>query len=354
MKRVIINILFLLPMLLSAADHYGQVAIRGKYDTDQAKEALSKKFFNSDFWRMPTDTSGVCYFYNKKDARKTARIKVVPVYKVIRSGDQVIFDADFTVYVGLLFKDNSFLSGFNVWANQSSKKREQEIVLVEDPPPGFLNYVEKNGVGYVLADNAFLVFEDGIGKAWNYRTKSYQPYLPTKSEKGNEIKNEIDSQQELTQAVHTIEYLLKQNPFRDQWLLKYQGKNDTIVIYGTERIPDTELYRNWVEFKGKRYSLEYGGFKWVYNSNHDMLVSYLPDSGLIDDGKTKTDFRIVKEKAGRNFKFIDSSSSRKLLTAQYTKKNSEDYLAIQINADRHLGLLELTATLVFWEMWMKK
>jgi len=37
----------------------------------------------------------------------------------------------------------------------------------------------------------------------------------------------------------------------------------------------------------------------VYNSNHDMLVSYLPDSGLIDDGKTKTDFRIVKEKAGR-------------------------------------------------------
>jgi len=49
------------------------------------------------------------------------------------------------------------------------------------------------------------------------------------------------------------------------------------------------------------------------------------------------------------FKFIDSSSSRKLLTAQYTKKNSEDYLAIQINADRHFRLLELTATLVFWK-----
>jgi hypothetical protein len=353
MKRIPITILLLLPILLSATGHYGQSIIRGKYKADQAKEILTKEFFKGDFWLMPTDTAGVCYFHNKKDARKTAQIRVVPVYKAIRSESQLILEPDYTVYVGLLFKHDSFLSAFNVWKNQSSQKHEQEIVLVGNPPPGFSDYSQKDNAGYVLADNAFLIFENGISKAWNYKTRSYEVYLPSEPENENVIITKAQSNYGSTQSV-TIRYLLKKSARGGEWLLKYETKDDTITLNSTERIPDTELYRNWIEFKGKRYSLEYGGFRWIYNSNHDILVSYLPDSGLIDEDKTKTDFKIVKSKTGTSFKFIDSSKGNELLRAQYMKQGTEDHLVIQLQTDRHADLLELTAALIFWEMWMKK
>lgn len=355
MKHVRISIVLLLPILLLSKVHYGQGAYREKYDADQAREILAKEFFKGDFWLMPTDTVDVCHFHSKKDARKTGHIKVVPVYKTMRSEPQLILEPDYNVYVGLLFKRDSFLSAFNVWGNQSSKKREQEIVLVENPPPGFLDYAEKSSVGYVLADNVFLIFEDGLCKAWNYQTRSYEVYLPAEIEKENVIATNVQPNYKLTQSVN-IKYLLKKGTRGDEWSLKYETKGDTITLSATSRIADTELYRNWIEFKGKRYSLEYGGFRWVYDSNHDILVSYLPDSGLIDEieGEPKMDFKIVKSKTGASFKFIDSSNQKDLLAAQYIKLGSEDYLTIELQTEHHANLLELTAALFFWEMWIKK
>jgi hypothetical protein len=171
-----------------------------------------------------------------------------------------------------------------------------------------------------------------------------------------EINDKNRNRKTSPQTVFTVEYLLKKNENDQRWLFQFQSVGDTITINSKEQIPDTELFRNQIIFQGKKYSLEYGGFRFIYDSDHEILVSYLPDSGLINDNKSKinTDFKITKGKKGADFKFMDSSTNAILVEGQCVKRNTDDYLVLHINTTHHLDLLKLTSVLMFWEMWMKQ
>jgi len=351
-KRIYIS---LLAMVMCAIGLSGQPLSVPNYDSAKAKRVLYREFSKGDFWLMPTDTSGVCFFSSKKEASKLARIKVVPTYKVIKSDNRLVLIPDYTVYVGLLFKLESFLGVLNVWKNQTSKRNELEIALVDDPPPGFLQYTAMDSAGYVLDDNAFLIFENGIGKTWSHVSQSYVTYLPDERKEDPAL-SKVSPETILASPLDSVKYRIRRNIEDSEWLLKFQSKNDTIVVSITERIPTTELFRNWVVFKDNKYSLEYGGFRWIYNSNHDILVSYLPESGSIDDllSDSHTDFEIVELKTGTGFKFIESSTNTELLTARYIKTGVDEYLMLNLRIWQHSELLQLTAALVCWERFFQK
>jgi len=157
------------------------------------------------------------------------------------------------------------------------------------------------------------------------------------------------------QTGRTIEYRLKTNSTRDKWLLKCMSTSDTVTIGTAEQIPNTELFRNKIVYMGEDYTVEYGGFRFIFDNNREVLGTYIPnDAGVIGERENRLDFKIIQNKRSAGFRFTDATSDEVLLSAQHMKRASDDYLVIQVQTDRQTEIINLIAVLVFSEMWIKK
>lgn len=131
--------------------------------------------------------------------------------------------------------------------------------------------------------------------------------------------------------------------------------SDTVTISTAEQIPNTELFRNKIVYMGEDYTVEYGGFRFIFNNNREVLGTYIPnDAGVIGERENRLDFKIIQNKRSGGFRFTDATSDQVLLSAQHMKRASDDYLVIQVQTDRQTELINLIAVLVFSEMWIKK
>jgi hypothetical protein len=87
------------------------------YNFQLADNVLKEEFLKGTFWTMPTDDNDICHFASKADARRTATIKAVPVVRLSKGPGSVRFQPEYSIYVGFLFRQDSFLCPLYVFSS---------------------------------------------------------------------------------------------------------------------------------------------------------------------------------------------------------------------------------------------
>jgi hypothetical protein len=220
------------------------------YNKQQASSIIKEELLKNEFWLMPSDSLGECYFKTKKEARDNAVVKSIPVYSVAMLNDKLSLHPEGGHYYGVLYKGNNAINSIETWVNSNTKKRE---IAIHGKPK------LKVGENYIYASNFGRLVLLGqetheIWDGYNWKPVKFDTLL---------TKEKIIDTQTQTAPINNYKYqsesfVIEFGQYKGN--IKLASNESAILFEGSNLREGTEnIYRNRILLNGVSFFLEFGG-----------------------------------------------------------------------------------------------
>ena len=160
--------------LLGAFDSFSQT---DHYDTLKATKFLKKQLPKGYRWQLLSDESDYTYFNSKREFNSLHRLKVIPVYDVLKINSSAYhLKANYSEYKAFIFKGAQYLD--IITALDVKLIGGKRVIVVG--PDGYSNsklYLADKMGGlfyYDKTNRAYRILkEDGLTYSWDYETGEF-------------------------------------------------------------------------------------------------------------------------------------------------------------------------------------
>jgi hypothetical protein len=343
------------------------------YNFKKADKILSEEFFKGSFWTMPTDENDACYFQSKSEAKKTATIRTIPVARLKEDSSVISFESDYSIYLGFLFKKNSFLCPLFINAYHNIQGNLKPYMTIGwNPSPDFIKHYIDNASHWFYSPSItdFVFVKNSNYYVWDDEgalLKDYTEHLIT-SIKGNERKIGYQFTGIDTLGVERItKYHISKEQSDFKTLMIFRSDKDTVQIGPVLETTSNSLdgmNRVIVKTGGDSYVISiHPKREWIdiETNNHRQIASLIYSPGTTTPYNQLRFYKFnriskrlveldVKIDLRKGIEFIPVKNKETLVVAKHLKEKNDDYLIIRERVQDAVNpkMLRLTAIVIFW------